>query len=482
MTTDGLSGTRLHFVGIGGSGMSGLARLCRARGAAVTGSDRGGGPTVDALVREGFELSMDQTAAGVPDDVETMVVSAAIPYDHPEVVEATRRGVEVIKYAAMLGRLMAAPGTVGVAVAGTHGKSSTTSMLAHVLISAGLDPSVIVGARCEQIGGGHRTGGSPLLVAEACEYDRSFHALSPTHGVILNLEADHLDIYDGLDAIVESFAVFARKLPAKKKGGSLLIQHESPHRVTVTAGLKCAVETIGFAPQAEWRVEVADRGAPSTDGQARRKTVQTDRRCRLWRNGEDVCAWNPPMPGEHMAYNSAVAAVTAHRLGANWDDIAAALESFTGLDRRMQRIGKRALPVGGGVEVIDDYGHHPTEVDTTLRALKQHHDPKRLICVFQPHQHSRTRHLLDQFAVSFGAADLVVVPEIYFVRDSEEERMSVTSATLVERLREHGINALHIHPLDAIAPQLQALAQDGDLVVTMGAGDVWTVARALVEN
>ncbi|MEM7577281.1 MAG: UDP-N-acetylmuramate--L-alanine ligase [Planctomycetota bacterium] len=466
--------TRLHFVGIGGSGMSGLARLCQARGHAVTGSDRGDSPTVAALRAEGFNVALQQTDASVPANTDTLVISAAVPFDHPEVLEAGRRNLEVVKYAAMLGRVMANPGTVGVAVAGTHGKSSTTSMLGHTLIACGLDPSVIVGAHCPQLGGGHRTGQGPTLIAEACEYDRSFHHLAPTKAVILNVEADHLDIYDGLDAIVKSFAEFAQMLPDESAGGSLLIQHESPHRVAITAKLKCRVETLGFAPQADWQLVLTKEGRRNDEPNPGKPL------CILRHQGKDVARWHPAMPGEHMAYNAAAAGVLAHRLGADWLDIAKALEKFAGLDRRMQRIGTRQLKAGGTLRVIDDYGHHPTEVDTTLRALRDHEAPGRLICIFQPHQHSRTRHLLDQFAVSFGAADVVIVPEIFFVRDSQEERASVTSAQLVERLRDRGTQALHIHPLDAIADQVHAMARDGDLVVTMGAGDVWTVARAIV--
>ncbi|MEM1445371.1 MAG: UDP-N-acetylmuramate--L-alanine ligase [Planctomycetota bacterium] len=468
--------SRLHFVGIGGSGMSGLARLCAAHGHRVTGSDLQESPTVAALRADGFEVALHQTADAVPADAETLVISAAVPYDHAEVLEAGRRNLEVVKYAAMLGRVMARTGTVGVAVAGTHGKSSTTSMLGHTLIACGLDPSVIVGANCPQLGGGHRTGGGSALVAEACEYDHSFHHLAPTKAVILNVEADHLDIYDGLDAIVKSFAHFAQMLPDADAGGALLIQHETPHRAAITAKLKCAVETIGFAPQADWQVVLTRDGRRQSDPH---DDTPGKPLCILRHRGTDVARWRPAMPGEHMAYNAAAAGVLAHRLGADWPDIAQSLESFAGLDRRMQRIGERQLDTGT-LRVIDDYGHHPTEVDTTLRALRDHEAPGRLICVFQPHQHSRTRHLLDQFAVSFGAADVVIVPEIYFVRDSEEERASVTSAQLVEVLRQRGTQALHIHPLDAIANQVHAMARDGDLVVTMGAGDVWKVARAIV--
>jgi UDP-N-acetylmuramate--alanine ligase len=180
-----------------------------------------------------------------------------------------------------------------------------------------------------------------------------------------------------------------------------------------------------------------------------------------------------------MAYNAAAAAVTAHRLGAPWPGIAAAIESFAGLDRRMQLLGHRRIN-GGQVTIIDDYGHHPTEIDTTLRALRQHHRPQRLVCVFQPHQHSRTRFLLEAFAASFSHADLVIVPDIYFVRDSEQERSAVSSADLVARLQARGVEALHVARLDDIVPLLQDRLRAGDLLVTMGAGDVWKAAHALL--
>lgn len=472
---------RLHFIGVGGSGMSGLARLAAQRGAICTGSDQHDSDTLASLRGAGVGITLEPAENTLPDPVDTVVISAAIGPTHPELSEARRRGCEVIKYAAMLGRLMATPSTLGVAVAGTHGKSTTTSILCHILIQAQLDPSFIVGAHCAQIGGGSRAGQSPLLIAEACEYDRSFHNLHPTHGIILNVEADHLDLYQSIDEIVESFAQFARLIAPQKPadalggdppGGSLLIQHESPHRLRITAGLDCAVETLGFAPQADWRVGV------------------NDGRVLLSRGRQAVATWMSPMPGDHFAYNAAAAAVTAHRLGAPWEIIAAAIASFKGLDRRMQYLGQKRLPDGadaaqpsGGaapIHVIDDYGHHPTEVETTLRALRQHYQPQRLICVFQPHQHSRTRHLMEQFAVSFGAADIVIVPEIYFVRDSEKERQAVTSGALVERLRKQNVLAMHVHPFEAIVEQLNLMARPGDLVVTMGAGDVWKISRAFL--
>jgi UDP-N-acetylmuramate--alanine ligase len=474
-----LKGRHVHFVGIGGCGMSGLARLAKQAGAICTGSEMSASVAVETLKAEGFTVGLQQTAAAVPPDCELMVISAAVRDDHPEVQEARRRGVRVLKYAQMLGAMML--GHTGIAVAGTHGKSSTTSMLAHILIRAGLDPSFIVGATCKQIGGGSRTGHSDLLVAEACEYDRSFHNFHPTHAVILNVEEDHMEIYGTLDAVVESFRVFASKLPAAPEHGTLLINHEMPHRLTITAGLSCLVETIGFAPQADWRVEVGE-------GQGACMPL-----VRLHHHGQCVAKWASPLPGEHMAYNAAAAAVLAHRAGAPWDAIAQAIATFQGLDRRMQLLGKRLIgsTAGSGgsggsgtapglVTVVDDYGHHPTEIDTTLRALRRHYAPKRLICVFQPHQHSRTRFLLEQFAASFSQADLVIVPRIYFVRDSEQERHAVTAGDLVDRLRQRGRQAMHLYPFEAIIEQLEVIARPGDLVVTMGAGDVWKIARGFL--
>ena len=455
---------RIHFVGIGGCGMSGLSRLVRAAGAQVSGTDLAASTVTDALIADGIAVTLDQSAATVPAGCDVLVISAAVREDHPEVAEARRRGVEVIKYAQMLGRLMT--GRTGVAVAGTHGKSSTTAMLAHVLIQAGQDPSFIVGATCRQIGGGCRVGRGDLLVAEACEYDRSFHNYHPTHGVILNVEEDHLDVYTGLEDIVESFRVFARQVDAS---GSLLIGHESAHRTAVAAGLSCRVETIGFAPQADWQVLI-ERNGP---GPSQRVTIRHGRKA--------VCMFECFMPGDHMGYNAAAAAVTAHRLGCPWDEVAAALGSFRGLDRRMQLLGQR-----DGVSVIDDYGHHPTEVDATLRALRAHYRPEqqggRLICVFQPHQHSRTRFLLDQFAASFSQADVVIVPHIYFVRDSEADRRAVSAADLVHKLQQRGVLAVHMDDFGDITTFLRNHCRPSDLLVVMGAGPVWQVAQDFLKS
>ncbi len=483
-----LSGRVAYLVGVGGCGMSGLARVLSRAGAVVRGSDMAPSDVTEALEADGIPVSYDQRSGVLPEDTDLVIVSAAIPHDHPELLAASSEGLERWTYAEALGKCMI--GRTGVAVAGTHGKSTTIAMLGHTLISAGLDPSVIVGATVPQLARegraptGYRIGadeiprgkleGAPgLLLAEACEYNRSFHHLRPKIAAIGCVEADHLDIYGSLEAVIEAFRDFARLVPPEREGGKLLIAHAGP-RIPVTAGVTARVETIGYEPSADWQITYDTRS----------------RRVGLIQGGRPVCDWVLAIPGEHMAFNSAVAAVLAIWAGAKAEDVGAGLASFKGLDRRMQLLGD--VPPGGGrarhevVRVYDDYGHHPTEIETTLRALREHDRPEehngRLICVFQPHQHSRTRFLMDEFASAFGHADIVVVPEIYFVRDSEQERTRVSAGDLVDRLRERGVRAMHLHPFGAIVEQLENLCRPGDLLVVMGAGPVWKIARSYMAS
>jgi UDP-N-acetylmuramate--alanine ligase len=462
------SGKHLYFVGIGGSGMSGLARMLATRGACCSGSDQLASDLTAALDASGIPVSIGQAASAIPARCDLVIASAAIRPDHPELLAAQERGLEVISYAEALGR--AQLGRTAVSVAGTHGKSTTTAMLAHILVQSGLDPSVIVGATCPHLGGGARTGslaipigalrGKPgILVCEACEFNRSFHHHHPTIALINNVEEDHLDCYANIDAIVQSFRAFAERLPPAAQGGKLLIADEGAHRREIAAGLSCEVATFGFSPMADFQV-IFDAKAS---------------RAGLLQDGIWLAQWSLAVHGDHMALNAAAAAIMAHWLGAEWEAIGAALATFRGVDRRMQRLGTRPATAGSGdepVTVYDDYGHHPTECEKTLRALRSVENPKRLICVFQPHQHSRTRFLLDQFATSFSSADIVIVPNIYFVRDSELERTKVSSNDLVDKLRERRVDALHIPTFEAIVDHLETIGRPGDLVVVMGAGPV----------
>ncbi len=467
----------LYFIGIGGCGMSGLARMLQARNAICTGSDLIESPYTAQLTQANIPVTLNQDAASLPEACDLVIVSAAIAPSHPELEAAQNRGIPIMTYAEALGLLM--DGRTGVSIAGTHGKSTTTAMLAHILIQCGKDPSFVVGANCTQIGGGCRSGGEQIpddapknrpgiLLAEACEFNRSFHQHQPTFGAILNLEEDHLDVYQSLDAIVEAFHDFAQLIPAENEGGCLLINHDQAHRIQVAAGLDCKIETFGLSTQADYVINFDPES----------NTVK------ITHQEITVAQWHAPIPGEHMATNSAVAAILAHQLGvSDWNQIAGALELFAGVDRRMQRLGTRNIP-GGQVLVYDDYGHHPTEVDATLRALRAFEKPNgRLICVFQPHQHSRTRFLLDEFATSFESADVVIVPHIYFVRDSEAEKQKVNARDLVDRLRRAGnVKAMHLYPFEAIVEQLEVICRPGDLVVVMGAGPVWQIAAEFLKN
>ncbi len=473
------------MIGIGGCGMSALARMLSGAGMHVQGCDSTPSPVTEALKDIKISVSFDESADALPEDIDVVLASAAVRPEHPMVIEATNRGLSVLSYPEALGACMT--GRTGVAIAGTHGKSTTTAMLGCALTDAKLDPSVIVGATCQQlekgalnpptnrvgcrVGSGvipaefahDEWGGKPgILLAEACEFNRSFHNLRPTVASISSIEADHLDIYGSLDAVVESFAQFAQLIPNAEQGGKLIIGHDGAFRREVTAGLKCDIETIGFNPGADWVVGYQDgiTTVQSPDGQTH--------------------SWNLSLPGEHNAMNSAVAFALGRSVGGDPDLLAQSFNAFSGLDRRLQLLGSR-----NGVKVIDDYGHHPTEIDATLRALRMDQDPSkhdgRLICVFQPHQHSRTRFLLDEFATSFEHADVVIVPHIYFVRDSEAERHKVNSSDLVDRLRARDVKAMHLYPFEAIIEQLENMCRPGDLLVVMGAGPVWQVGQGFLD-
>lgn len=458
--------------------MSGLARMLAARGAVVSGSDKEPSSATEALTAEGIDVGFDQSKQWLPEACDVVIASAAIRPEHPQMLEAVKRGLPIHVYAEALGLCML--GRTGVAIAGTHGKSTTVGMLGHTLIQCGLDPTVIVGATAPQLAAsdgspgassGFRLGaeriphgpmkGQPgVLVAEACEFNRSFHRLFPMIGAITSVEADHLEIYGSLDAVVRSFRDFARLIPPAREGGKLFIAHDGAHRREVTGGVECDVETVGFAPTADWVV--------TYDTQSRRVGLS--------HGGKLVGTWTLRVPGAHMAIDSAFAAVIALHLGAAPEKVEESLSGFTGVDRRMQFLGEKS-----GVRIYDDYGHHPTEIDTTLRALREAERPEerggRLICVFQPHQHSRTRFLLEEFAQAFSMADIVIVPHIYFVRDSEIEKTKVSAADLVDRLRGRGVQAMHLYPFEAIVEQLQNVCRPGDLLVVMGAGPVWQVAK-----
>ena len=450
---------RIHMVGIGGSGMAGLAAVLLRRGACVSGSDLVDSSTLERLAGGGARIFNTQTAETIPSDAELIVASAAIKDQHPELVEARRRGVAVIKYAQLLGALMAQHR--GIAISGTHGKSTTTAWLAFVLKNAGLDPSFVVGAETEQLGGGSGVGDGPHFIAEACEYDRSFLNLHPYSVAITNIEEDHLDCYEDLAAINAAFRRFIEQVNPE---GLVVLNGDDPNCRLIAERIGTRVETFGFDPSHTW--QAAD--LKLSDGHYETTVIHIGRPLGRVRIG---------LAGLHNVSNALAVTALAANAGVAWPEIRNGLAEFRGAQRRLQVQGRV-----DDITVADDYAHHPTEIRATLKAARQRFDPSRLWCVFQPHQHSRTRFLLSDFANSFEHADEVIVPKIFFVRDSERERQAVCAADLVDQILATGRHAIHIAEFETIVQTLVNQLEPGDLVITMGAGDIWKVADVLVQR
>jgi len=452
------AGRRVHFIGIGGSGMSGLARMLLDNGAIVTGSEPKPNDTTYALTKRGVRVSRDQVGELLTKDMDLVVRTAAVPDNNLEYQAAKKLGIRTIKYAEMLGQVMAE--RLGVAVAGTHGKSTTTAMISYTLLQCGADPSFVVGGTVPQLGGGSRSGASDVFVAEACEYDRSFHNLRPKVALITNIEADHLDCYGSLEAIIGSFHAFAKIVPAE--GGLIIANGKDANVAAALAGLTTRVETVGLGEGFTWSTRPTGyaKGCPTGE---------------LYHDGKHVGTLRLSVAGDHNLYNATMAVAACAACGIDPKQAADAIGGFKGVDRRMTEMGRC-----NGAVVVDDYGHHPTEIRATLKALRERYQPNRLFCVFQPHQHSRTRHLLDDFATCFALADETIVPDIYGVRDSEADRQAVSAADLVNRVTGNGQRARHVPAFADIVSHLRDQVRVGDLVVTMGAGNVWEIGRDLV--
>ena len=452
-------GRRVHFVGVGGTGISGLAHMLHGAGAMVTGTDIEESDTTRKLQEIGVKITHDQSSEGLPANTEVVVYSAAIRDNQPELVEARRRGLEIHKYAHLLGKVMACKH--GIAIAGTHGKSTTTAMTAWILSQAGTDPSYVVGAKSRQLGGSSRGGRGEFFVVEACEYDRSFLNLAPRIAAVLNIEEDHLDYYRDINEITSAFADFVCKIPAD---GLLITQSGTGNCQRPALAARAAVQTYGVDVEADWTATQV-----SMVGGKGHFLVHFRKKPMGWL--EII------IPGRHNVGNALVAVAIAHHCGIPWEAIRKAIGEFAGVDRRSQLVGEK-----GGVTLVDDYGHHPSEIRATLLALRGKYSPKRLICVFQPHQHSRTRSLLDDFARSFTHADLTIVPDIYFVRDTEDDRRTVSAEHLVQRLKENGREAMYLPSFEKIEDYLAAEARPGDLIVSMGAGPVWKITHELAKR
>ncbi|MHC4581515.1 MAG: UDP-N-acetylmuramate--L-alanine ligase, partial [Planctomycetota bacterium] len=441
-------------------GMSGLAQLLVKNNAIVTGSDQMPSDVTDNLERIGADIRIGHDAENLSPQTDAVVISAAIEDDNPELVAARRRACKIYKYAEMLGELMNRYD--GVAISGTHGKSTTSGWLTHVLKQAGVDANYIVGARISQLGSSSGTADSRHFVAEACEYDRSFLNLKPKIACVLNIEQDHLDYYRDEDEIVEAFGDFA--------------SGTKPNGVVVANGQDANVGRMIAALRSRWNdnsVQCETFGLDENcDFCARSITHSNEFSCfDVYRSGELLGPAKISLPGNHNIMNALAVTALAVNAGLEPESILKLLGGFAGIDRRLMFKGQFRR-----ITVLDDYAHHPTEIRASLAAIRQKYQPERIWCVFQPHQYSRTRFLLDDFTESFKLADVTIVPEIYFVRDSQSAKKQINSQILVDRMRANGTEALFVESFEAICDYLKCNVRSGELVVTMGAGDIWKVA------
>lgn len=441
---------RPHFIGIGGAGMSGIAKILAQRGAQVAGSDARDSETAQALRAHGATVHIGHAAGHLAPDATCVVVSSAIRADNPELARAAELGIPVVHRSDALAGLM--DGLRPIAVAGTHGKTTTTSMLAVSLSALGLDPSYAIGGDLDAPGSNAHHGEGDIFVAEADESDRSFHTYTPQVAIILNAELDHHANYASMEEIYESFETFVGKIP---DGGTLVIAHgqagaaEIAGRVRGNDGLK--VVTYGEEPEADVRItKITPRGLTSE------VTVVIDGR---------MLTFTVSVPGRHYAHNAVAALAAGVALGIPAHNLASALGKYTGVKRRLQLKGEAA-----GVQVIDSYAHHPTEMTADLEAIRGAAGDARILVVFQPHLFSRTQELGREMGRALGLADASVVLDIYPAR--EDPIPGVTSEIIIDAARAAGADVTPEHDKGAVADVVAGMAKPGDLVLTMGAGDV----------
>ncbi len=447
----------VHFIGIGGISMSGLAEVLLTKRFKISGSDLAESLLTDHLKDAGVKFYKGQKASNITDDVDVVVYTAAVHEDNPEFAEAVRKGIPILTRAELLGQMMRNY-PAAVAIAGTHGKTTTTSMVTEILLAAGEDPTISVGGILHSIGGNIRIGHSGCFVTEACEYTNSYHSFFPTIEVILNIRADHLDFFKDLDDIRDSFHTFAKRLPDT---GLLIINADIPDYKGLMGDLPCRMVTFALeAREADYRAEniyYNEEGHGSFD---------------VVYQGKAVAHLDLEVPGEHNVANALAAVAAARALGIEKEALEKGLDGYRGTERRFEIKGEL-----GGVTVVDDYAHHPDEIRVTLQTARKLHK-KKVWCVFQPHTYTRTKKLMKEFADALSLADEVVLAKIYPAR--ETDTLGISSADLVACLKKLGKKAHYFESFDEIENfLLQKLVPD-ELLITMGAGDIVKVGENLL--
>ncbi|MCB9633743.1 MAG: UDP-N-acetylmuramate--L-alanine ligase [Sandaracinus sp.] len=449
----------IHFVGIGGVGMSGIAEVLLDAGFAVSGSDLRENEYSRRLIEKGATFFTGHAASHV-EGADVVVFSSAVPRDNPELVEARARSIPVIPRAEMLGELMRLKD--GIAIAGSHGKTTTTSLVATVLRDAGLDPTVVIGGKLNALGSGAARGAGDLLVAEADESDGSFLHLTPAIAVITNIDPEHLDHYGDLAHVKEAFVAFANRVPFY---GLVVACLDHPNVQDILPSIDKRVATYGLAAQADYRAR-----NPRMSG----LSVTFD----VVRRGEDLGTFEVRMPGIHNVLNALAVIAVADELRVPHDELRKALATFGGVQRRFTVVGELPLEGGDPVVVVDDYAHHPAEIVATLEAAQRAYG-RRLVVAFQPHRYSRTHHLFDELVRAFNRADVVFVTDVYAAGEQPIE--GADSASLVRAIRSHGHrDVTHVARRVDLPDAMRARLRPGDVVLTLGAGDITRTGRELL--
>jgi UDP-N-acetylmuramate--alanine ligase len=458
---------RIHFVGIGGIGMSGIAEVLLNLGYKISGSDLKSSPVTQRLASLGTQTFEGHAASNIT-GADVIVTSSAISIDNPEVAEARRLHIPVIQRAEMLAELMRLK--YGIAIAGMHGKTTTTSMVAAVLAAGGLDPTVVVGGRVDAMGSNARLGKSQYLVAEADESDRSFLKLSPILSVVTNIDREHMDCYRDMRDVRRTFLEFLGRVPFY---GLVVGCNDDPLLRRMLPLAHRRVTTYGTTSGSDFLIRPESlQVQPSLGSSSDPRPLS---RFNVTYKGKDLGVFALHVPGTHNVLNATAAIAVGTALDIPADQIRAALDSFRGVDRRFQLKGKAA-----GVSVIDDYGHHPTEIRATLAAARQC-GFRRIHVVFQPHRYTRTRDLMDEFATAFGDADSLFILEIYPA--SEKPIEGITGEALAQQIAAKGHRAaVYVPSFADAATAVAAQAQSGDMILTLGAGSVSQLGAVILEK
>jgi len=447
----------IHFVGIGGIGMSGIAEVLLNLGYEVSGSDLCESQTTRRLQSMGARIVIGHRKANLESNPSVVVMSSAVKFSNPEILEARKRTIPVIPRAEMLAELMRMK--YGVAVAGSHGKTTTTSMIATVLSAAGLDPTMVIGGRVKSLGSNARLGQGKYLVAEADESDGTFLLLTPTIALVTNIDREHLDFHESMDHLKESFLDFINKVPFY---GQAVLCLDDPHVRSLLPKVKKRYVTYGLSPEADFYAR---------DLQANGMEMK----CSVCHQSRTLGEMRLHMPGRHNVTNALSAVAIGQELGVPFERISESLEAFMGIHRRFEIKGEP-----GNIMVIDDYGHHPTEIRATLSAIRDGWS-RPLTVIFQPHRYSRTRDLFEEFLTAFDGVDRLILTEIYPA--GEEEVPGVRSELLYRAIKRRGHLEIQFVPnKDDIVKELLPKLKAGDMVLTLGAGDIYRVGEALVES